>query len=362
MRFRFLGLLSLCLMGGVPALGESVVDSLDRATIQTQYSDGEFDAVVQQLESFRQSHPQCRRNDSLIYAKFLGVIYTANPSTREKGKYWFYKLVQIDPNAELVDLYVSEDIQSVFERVRREVVVRRRYQGINDKELDHAMRGDGTKDTVVLRDTVVIKNAGLSGTLIGLATSLETPAPVFAGKEKENKLGWTFDFNFLVGLKLMDASAWQPVQNQYAFQGVFDFRRISWPVNLTIDFTQTMTKDIAQYNSLGEWENNQGFTQELYFGLRKFWDIRLLALRPFAEMGLGMAAVTFISDGLDEYPNNEFKQTGYGAWLGGGVFYEMERHFNFGGRLWHSWAEINHPTGFANAGGTSFGLMAGFHY
>lgn len=71
-----------------------------------------------------------------------------------------------------------------------------------------------------------------------------------------------------------------------------------------------------------------------------------------------MIAIEFIQDDLD----GSFKQTGYGAWFDGGLYYELERHFNLGGRFWYSWASIDFVRGTANGGGTGFGIMAGFHY
>ncbi len=344
------------------AVSASQSDTLNRQSIHAAYTDGEFDATVKALEEFRIAHPDCRREDSLVYAKYLGVIYASNPATREKGKYWLYKLLQIDPSAELIDLYVSEEIQNLFDRVRREQVVRRRYRGINDADLRKTLAAEDAKDTVVVRDTVLLKEVGLQGTLQGLATSLQTPAPVFVEAEKANPKSWTFDVNLLAGLKWMDPIAWKPIHHQFAFQGSFDFRRMAWPVNLNVSFAQTVSKEVLQYNSTGGLEANRGYTQELFFGLRKFWDIRLLSLRPYFDLGLGMIAVTFESDAFTTFEDHAFKQTGYGVSLGGGLYYELEKHFNIGGNFWYGWVPIDYFAGTANGGGTGFGLMAGFHY
>jgi hypothetical protein len=351
--------------GNLPVvLPPSLPDTLNRAAIQSAYSDGEFETLANQLEVFRLAHAVMRREDSLLVAKYLGVIYTAHPGSREKGKYWLYRLVQSDPRADLVDLYVSDEIQAVFDRVRREAITRRRYQGINDVELDRLMSdgraGDeqgGAKDTVVLKDTVIVKNQSLPGAIIGLASSLETPAPAFANQEKHNKFGWTLNANALVGMKFMDSEAWDPVSNQLASRGTFDFRRVNWPINLVIDFAHTASKPIQRIESNGlvTFESN---TQELLFGVRKVWDHRFLSLRPYCGGGVGLIAIEFIRDDME----GSFQQTGYGAWFDGGVYYELERHFNLGGRFWYSWASIDFVGGAANGGGTGFGIMAGFHY
>jgi hypothetical protein len=58
--------------------------------------------------------------DSLVALKFLGVVYSAHPDTRELGRYCFFKLLDATPEADLLELYVGEEVGNLFDQVRRE--------------------------------------------------------------------------------------------------------------------------------------------------------------------------------------------------------------------------------------------------
>ncbi len=324
------------------------------------YSDGEFESLTRQLEEYRTKHAVMRKSDSALVAKFLGVIYAANPATREKGKYWFYKLLQVDARAELVDLFVSEEIQGVFDRVRHELIARRNYQGVNDADLNHQMHSaerEG-KDTVVMRDTVVLKNSGLPEAILGLASSLQTPAPAFAVQEKKDARGWTGNINAFGGMKFMDEDAWSPVHEQYAVGVSTDIRKVSWPVNIMVNYLYSQTPAVKRYDSQsGDSSSYTSNTQELFFGIRELLDQRFLSVRPFFGGGIGIIAVEFQKEGY-----TALKQTGPGIWGEGGVYWELEQHFNLGAQVWWSWANIDYGIDKANAGGFGFAIVLGFHY
>src|SRR6478736_10089091 len=54
-------------------------DTVDQKRVHAEYGDGNFDAVVQILEDYRARHGSYRAVDSVIIAKYLGVVYAANP-------------------------------------------------------------------------------------------------------------------------------------------------------------------------------------------------------------------------------------------------------------------------------------------
>ena len=57
----------------------------------------------------------------MVY-KYLGVMYTADQSSREKGKTYFYKLLKIDPGAKILDMYVSIVVQDIFKSTLDELM------------------------------------------------------------------------------------------------------------------------------------------------------------------------------------------------------------------------------------------------
>ncbi|HKP96003.1 MAG TPA: hypothetical protein VJ385_09630 [Fibrobacteria bacterium] len=92
--------------------------SLDRSRISKAYFEGDFDMVVSALETFRKLHPDPSREDKIYTYKYLSVIYAAKPETRGKAESFMYQLLKIMPSIELMDLYISDNIEAIFNSVR----------------------------------------------------------------------------------------------------------------------------------------------------------------------------------------------------------------------------------------------------
>ncbi len=93
--------------------------SLDMSSLRVTFREGELDLVKNILESFLKNEGQTATKDEKIFAyKYLGVIYAANPAERAKAESYFSLLLPLAPNIELVDMYVSDDIQAVFDKVK----------------------------------------------------------------------------------------------------------------------------------------------------------------------------------------------------------------------------------------------------
>ena len=97
---------------------------LNQVAIHYKYNDGDFPSVIQSIEAYTQGRKSWPRADSVFIAKHLAVVYTANPATRERGKWYMYQLLELVPSAELVDMYVSDEIELIFSRIRKEHAVR----------------------------------------------------------------------------------------------------------------------------------------------------------------------------------------------------------------------------------------------
>jgi hypothetical protein len=108
---------------------------LDQNAIHSQYNDGDFDKVVKTIETFVSAHPTYSRPDSIFVAKHLAVVYSANPATREKGKYYMYRLLELVPSSELVDMFVSDEVDRIFDKVRKEFVLRQRNFGVDSTQM-----------------------------------------------------------------------------------------------------------------------------------------------------------------------------------------------------------------------------------
>ena len=119
-----------------PASSSAATGStLDQKSIHNAYNEGDFEKVVGQIEAFTKANKTYSRNDSIFIAKHLAVVYSANPQTREKGKYYMYRLLEMMPSAELVDMFVSDEIDRIFEKVRKEFVSRQKGFGVDSTQI-----------------------------------------------------------------------------------------------------------------------------------------------------------------------------------------------------------------------------------
>jgi hypothetical protein len=112
-----------------PAPAHSLNQNLNQKQIHQVYTEGDFDGVIAAIDSFTQANRTFSHSDSVFIAKHLAVIYTANPKTREKGKNYMFRLLNLLPSAKIVDMFVSDEIDHIFERVREEYVVRQASLG-----------------------------------------------------------------------------------------------------------------------------------------------------------------------------------------------------------------------------------------
>jgi len=118
-----------------PSPKDSTGAPLNQTEIHNQYNEGNFENVIALIDSFQRSHKTYSHADSIFIAKHLAVVYSANPESREKGRYYMYRLLELMPSAELVDMFVSDEIDRIFERVRREFMARQRSFGIDTADV-----------------------------------------------------------------------------------------------------------------------------------------------------------------------------------------------------------------------------------
>ena len=115
-----------------PAAGSVV---LDQKEIHSAYNEGDFDKVISLIEVFNRANKSSSRADSIFVAKHLAVVYSANPQHREKGRYYMYRLLEMLPSAELVDMFVSDEIDRIFDKVRKEFLVRQSGFGVDSTQI-----------------------------------------------------------------------------------------------------------------------------------------------------------------------------------------------------------------------------------
>lgn len=114
-----------------PAPAASASAALDQKRIHSNYNDGNFESVVRDIEYFQNTHKSYSESDSIFIAKHLAVVYSANPATREKGKYYMFRLLEMLPSAKLIDMYVSDEIDRIFDKVKEEYMAHQKDFGVD---------------------------------------------------------------------------------------------------------------------------------------------------------------------------------------------------------------------------------------
>lgn len=156
-RCSFLGVIPLLLLlllsqPGHAAKGIRPDGRLDKATISKAYFEGEFWTVITALEEYRKkSLATGTRDDSVYTYKYLSVVYAAEPSTRQKAESYMYLLLKMMPTIDLLDLYISDNIESIFQKVRSDF---ERMQRLNEPK-EAVAKPDSVKSTVAVEQKTV---------------------------------------------------------------------------------------------------------------------------------------------------------------------------------------------------------------
>ncbi len=112
----------------IAGFGFKLDGTLDKEAISHAYFEGEFSRILPPLEMYRQSFPStATKEDSIFVYKYLSVIYAADASTRNKGESCMVQLIKMKPTIELLDLYISDNIASIFKDVKQNYLQQQKY-------------------------------------------------------------------------------------------------------------------------------------------------------------------------------------------------------------------------------------------
>jgi hypothetical protein len=152
----------------------AIAASIDLEAIHNTYNEGDFDAVIKLTDAFTKGNGSYTRSDSAFVFKHLAVVYTANPKTREKGKFYMYRMLEMLPSAELVDMFVSDEVDRIFDKVRKEFMTRQKNFGVDTTLI--SLPGKGTAG-----------GSAAGASAAGASTSVPASKPAKAVSEKAGK-------------------------------------------------------------------------------------------------------------------------------------------------------------------------------
>jgi hypothetical protein len=148
-KFTLLGILVCVLIS--PAFsneGLNPDNSLDEKQISTWYFESDFEKVRDILETYRKSHSSSLTDREKIFIyKYLSVIYAASPDSRDKAESYMYQLLKIKPTIELMDMYISDSIESIFNNVKSKYKSRMEYLERQKEEEKQELSGKSPDST-----------------------------------------------------------------------------------------------------------------------------------------------------------------------------------------------------------------------
>ncbi len=168
---------------------------------------------------------------------------------------------------------------------------------------------------------------------------------------------WTGNLNAFFGMKYLDEDDWEPVDDQGEMGAMFDFQKTDWPVAIAFDILASANDDDFWYDGLNI--KMESATAEICTGVRKIWETSY-AMKPF--IGGGVAVIFADVEAYGYGTKIDDDDSAFGLWIDGGVYWTVSEHFNIGADIRFSNAEVTLFGADLEAGGSHFGLLAGYHW
>jgi hypothetical protein len=163
---------------GAAAAGQNAYDVLDQKKIHSDYNEGNFERVTTTLEGFMSRNKTYSLEDSVFIAKHLAVVYSANPETREKGKYYMFRLLAMIPTAKLIDMYVSDEIDRIFDKVREEFLARQKSFGVDSTQISLPAKSPANRPAAISEKEAARQPAPQSAAKEGNGGSRRSAKPI----------------------------------------------------------------------------------------------------------------------------------------------------------------------------------------
>src|SRR5689334_4768481 len=105
-------------LAGQPRASEAA--PAGKLEIHELYMDGNFPRALNALKQWLEERPSLAHEDSVFAYKHLGVMHAADPDTRDKGRQFLRQLLLIEPQADLLDMFVADAVGEEFRKVQTE--------------------------------------------------------------------------------------------------------------------------------------------------------------------------------------------------------------------------------------------------
>jgi hypothetical protein len=130
MLIRLLLILVMLPLSGLAADHVFVNGKLRLDVLNKAFMESDWDNVTRELEAFLKSKkPEALPvHDRVAAYKYLGTIYAADTLTRSRAEADFFLLLDLSPDIEIADLYVSNSINDFFQEIKRKHKAQKDYE------------------------------------------------------------------------------------------------------------------------------------------------------------------------------------------------------------------------------------------
>jgi opacity protein-like surface antigen len=164
----------------------------------------------------------------------------------------------------------------------------------------------------------------------------------------------TGHIGIFVGGKFMNNSDWGKLDKHNAMGYMFDIKKDSWPISISLDILDTGGKN--EHGGM----TDLGHTTEYHLGLRKIFVNGNSNFQPYIGGG-----ISYMHAELELEVNNTATiddDNTVGGWLGAGMYYELNPIFVLGLDVRYSHGEVILFDKERNAGGAFSGLTVGYQF
>jgi len=130
MLFRLILILVMLPLSGMAADHVVVNGKLRLDVLNKAFMESDWENVTRELEAFLKSKkPEALPvHDRVAAYKYLGTIYAADTLTRSRAEADFFLLLDLSPDIEIADLYVSNSINEFFQEIKRKHQAQKEYE------------------------------------------------------------------------------------------------------------------------------------------------------------------------------------------------------------------------------------------
>jgi opacity protein-like surface antigen len=178
-----------------------------------------------------------------------------------------------------------------------------------------------------------------------------------AAQAGEAKQGNQYSGNISVylGKKTLDDKDWSNLDKQGSLGVISDFKKESWPFSIAVDMLVSGSTEKS-----GSLKDLTG-SVETHLGVRKIYKLSNSSFQPYIGGGVSLITTNI------EHENNgntisKSDDSAAGYWVGTGMYYSVNNHFNLGVDVRYSQADVSLFDVERKAGGVHTGITAGYHW